>query len=738
MLNKNKKGFTLIELIVVMAIIGILVLLAMPKFLDYTQRARITNIRHDVKVAEDKIEEYLIKYHKLPDDWVEVTKEQLEALKDEKKLYNKEGLVENNVDDGEYKIIKDDFVKTEIRSKLKGTFYANNNGKVYYEDTKAGKPEEKPKEDGCPVVTCNYKLIDVPEEFWNMVKEYFPPWGATDFGYRISYNAYEYLDGKQIFVLFEDGEIVEIVDIQKFIETEGDEEAIIEIGDVELPTCLQKLDENGKLVECPSNNINDVLCEITSDDNLLFKGFKYTENGYALAEDIRDGLWILDTVGYDNYKLVDDDEFDLSPVPADGYKKIWRGDFAEGFGPLFYKGIKSDNSLWKFGEVSSYSHYGNNHISGDVKIFDNVKDAFLSIQGEEELVLLEDGQLYRGDKKSESSEHYVKIMDNVKDVHLLNSKQAKYFDGFFITTLNGDVFGWTDSINGWLPGRDSKFKREEPVEVNLDIKELLGFTRGHLFFLTNSNEIKYWDGKADNEATLLVGDVKEFGAIRVVYNSFGSDNRFVVHTLNSNNELWETELIESGSTGNIENILRTKISDNVKSISFSNSSFYVKDNRDDFSYITGDNKLHYSDYYGRWREIEDVEEVLYHVDGLIFKYLDGTVGYIEEYNPDEIVIGDNAAVLRKYNYDGDYSEKAIFSTGNNVTILFPNPYYGGEGHESIKFLHGKIKDVAIANNDRIFVLNENNELYELKNDIWVKVGSVNSCVDYVFYMFHAG
>lgn len=50
---KNKKGFTLIELIVVIAVIGILVLLAAPKFLGYTQDAEKAAMQADAKVLSN-------------------------------------------------------------------------------------------------------------------------------------------------------------------------------------------------------------------------------------------------------------------------------------------------------------------------------------------------------------------------------------------------------------------------------------------------------------------------------------------------------------------------------------------------------------------------------------------------------------------------------------------------------------------------------------------------------------
>jgi len=65
-LIKNKKGFTLIELIVVMAIIGILVLLAIPKFMGYTEKAKLTKLKSNTKVLETASERYYIEHQDWP------------------------------------------------------------------------------------------------------------------------------------------------------------------------------------------------------------------------------------------------------------------------------------------------------------------------------------------------------------------------------------------------------------------------------------------------------------------------------------------------------------------------------------------------------------------------------------------------------------------------------------------------------------------------------------------------
>lgn len=133
--RKNVKAFTLIELIVVIAIIGILILLTSPRFVDYIEKTRLVRILNDIKVTENIIDEYLIE-HDLPDKWVNVLSEKLQEKANLGKLYDIRGIV-GSVNEGNYKIIEKDFLKKRMNTRLGGTFYANNDGKVYYEHDKS-------------------------------------------------------------------------------------------------------------------------------------------------------------------------------------------------------------------------------------------------------------------------------------------------------------------------------------------------------------------------------------------------------------------------------------------------------------------------------------------------------------------------------------------------------------------------------------------------------------------------
>ena len=55
---RNSKGFTLIELMIVVAIVGILAALAIPAYQDYMVRARVAEVVHGMAKDKSSISEY--------------------------------------------------------------------------------------------------------------------------------------------------------------------------------------------------------------------------------------------------------------------------------------------------------------------------------------------------------------------------------------------------------------------------------------------------------------------------------------------------------------------------------------------------------------------------------------------------------------------------------------------------------------------------------------------------------
>lgn len=63
-----QKGFTLIELMIVIAIIGILAAIAIPAYTDYTARAKVTEAVGALASAKTSVSEYYTSMGKMPID----------------------------------------------------------------------------------------------------------------------------------------------------------------------------------------------------------------------------------------------------------------------------------------------------------------------------------------------------------------------------------------------------------------------------------------------------------------------------------------------------------------------------------------------------------------------------------------------------------------------------------------------------------------------------------------------
>lgn len=155
--SKFKKGFTIIELIVVIAILGILVLLAAPKFLGYTEKAKVVQIQSDIKGLETAINSKLLEDPELLKGEPPVSNDTIKGYQSKSTLYHisKDSSVVSNQDGLGgvfYKVNPELMNKVGFKSNLKGEFYySENDGKVYFNRDKSSGSEPSVPEEPKPI-----------------------------------------------------------------------------------------------------------------------------------------------------------------------------------------------------------------------------------------------------------------------------------------------------------------------------------------------------------------------------------------------------------------------------------------------------------------------------------------------------------------------------------------------------------------------------------------------------------
>src|SRR5271170_8022255 len=65
-INKNRGGFTLVEIMIVVAIIALLAAIAVPNFLRARKRAQATRILEDLRVLDSSLDQYAIETGRTP------------------------------------------------------------------------------------------------------------------------------------------------------------------------------------------------------------------------------------------------------------------------------------------------------------------------------------------------------------------------------------------------------------------------------------------------------------------------------------------------------------------------------------------------------------------------------------------------------------------------------------------------------------------------------------------------
>ncbi|EMU3495718.1 pilin, partial [Neisseria gonorrhoeae] len=123
-MNTLQKGFTLIELMIVIAIVGILAAVALPAYQDYTARAQVSEAILLAEGQKSAVTEYYLNHGKWPEN---NTSAGVASASDIKGKYVKQVEVNNGVVTAE---MKSDGVNKEIQGKKLSLWGRRENGSV--------------------------------------------------------------------------------------------------------------------------------------------------------------------------------------------------------------------------------------------------------------------------------------------------------------------------------------------------------------------------------------------------------------------------------------------------------------------------------------------------------------------------------------------------------------------------------------------------------------------------------
>ncbi|HFA7033322.1 TPA: pilin, partial [Neisseria gonorrhoeae] len=123
-MNTLQKGFTLIELMIVIAIVGILAAVALPAYQDYTARAQVSEAILLAEGQKSAVTEYYLNNGKWPKD---NTSAGVASASDIKGKYVKQVEVKNGVVTA---TMKSDGVNKEIQGKKLSLWAKRENGSV--------------------------------------------------------------------------------------------------------------------------------------------------------------------------------------------------------------------------------------------------------------------------------------------------------------------------------------------------------------------------------------------------------------------------------------------------------------------------------------------------------------------------------------------------------------------------------------------------------------------------------